>query len=67
MLRRKPSKIQLQIEDKEELDEARKHTAAAAATTSTTAAATGAATLLHQLDRHSKDPSVPHRIGLSSQ
>lgn len=66
MLRRKPSKIEVKVEDKEELEEARKHSAAAAATT-TTSAATGAASLLHHFDRSANDPSSKsHRIGLSS-
>jgi hypothetical protein len=71
MLRRKPTKIQVQIEDKDELEEARKHTATTtttttnAATTTTTTAA--AAALLHKLDRRPKDPSISHRLGLSSQ
>ncbi|KAG5564275.1 hypothetical protein RHGRI_000468 [Rhododendron griersonianum] len=67
MLRRKPSKIEVKVEDKEELEEARKRSAAAAATTSTTSSTTGAASLLHHFDRSSKDPSSKsHRIGLSS-
>lgn len=65
MLRRKPSKIQVQIEDKDELEEARKHSTTT--TSGTTVAASGTASLLNQLDRRNKDPSVPHRIGLSSQ
>lgn len=66
MLRRKPSKIEVKVEDKEELEEARKRSAAAAATT-TTSSTTGAASLLHHFDRSSKDPSSKsHRIGLSS-
>ena len=63
MLRRKPSKIEVKIEDKEELEEARRRNTATASTTATT---TGAASLLHQFDR-AKDPSSKsHRIGLSS-
>ena len=61
MLRRKPSKIEVKLEDKEELEEARKRSAAAAAT-----AATTTASLLQHFDRSSKDPSSKsHRIGLS--
>ncbi|KAL6124991.1 hypothetical protein ACLB2K_077499 [Fragaria x ananassa] len=68
MLRRKPTKIELKIEDKEELEEARQRAAAAAAASTTTAAAdaaastTAASTVLSHLDR-SKDPSSKtHRI-----
>ncbi|KAL8094661.1 hypothetical protein AgCh_036261 [Apium graveolens] len=65
MLSRKPSKIQLKLEDKDEIEEARKQAAAAAATTATTT--TGASSLLHHFDRSSKDSSSKNsRIGLSS-
>jgi hypothetical protein len=58
MLRRKPTKIELKIEDKEELEQARHR---ATATTTTTTASTA---VLNHLDR-SKDPSSKtHRIGL---
>ena len=68
MLRRKPSKIEVKIEDKDELEQARKH-ATATNTTSASAATTTTTALLHHLDRHNnKDPSsVQNRIGLSSQ
>ncbi|KAL0340468.1 UNVERIFIED_CONTAM: Triphosphate tunnel metalloenzyme 3 [Sesamum radiatum] len=60
MLRRKPTKIEVKVEDKEELEEARKHAAAAA---SSSAAAPSASTLLHHFDRSSHDPSSKsHRI-----
>ncbi|KAF5934707.1 hypothetical protein HYC85_025836 [Camellia sinensis] len=60
MLRRKPSKIEVKVEDKEEIEEARKRSAATAAATTTT---TGAASLL----QHFKDPSSKsNRIGVSS-
>ncbi|RXH74362.1 hypothetical protein DVH24_029083 [Malus domestica] len=60
MLRRKPTKIELKIEDKDELEKARKQRAAATSITTTTAATT----LLHHVDR-AKDPSSKtHRIGL---
>ncbi|OVA19190.1 Anaphase-promoting complex [Macleaya cordata] len=66
MLRRKPSKIEVKIEDKEELEEARKRSIASSAATTTTTTTTRAAALIHQLDRN-KDPSnKPQRIGLSS-
>ncbi|KAF5185259.1 hypothetical protein FRX31_025150 [Thalictrum thalictroides] len=59
MLRRKPSKIEVQLEDKEELEEARKRSAAA-----TNTATTGAASVLHHLDKN-KDPSnKSQRIGI---
>ncbi|KAM2722757.1 hypothetical protein EV1_025811 [Malus domestica] len=61
MLRRKPTKIELKIEDKDELEEARKLRAAASSTTTTTTAAT---TLLHHLDRAKDTSSKTHRIGL---
>nr|KYP64161.1 hypothetical protein KK1_018751 [Cajanus cajan] len=65
MLRRKPTKIEVKIEDKEELEEARRRYAASIATPN---AATATATLLRQLDRGgAEDPSsIAHRIGLSS-
>ncbi|GER36144.1 anaphase-promoting complex subunit CDC26 [Striga asiatica] len=63
MLRRKPTKIEVKAEDKEELEEARRRAASAASASSSTAASS----LLHQLDRPSLDPSSKsHRIGLSS-
>ncbi|KAE9602322.1 putative anaphase-promoting complex, subunit CDC26 [Lupinus albus] len=61
MLRRKPTKIQLKIEDKEELDEARRRNAA----TSTTET-TGASALLRHFDSAEDSSSKAHRIGLSS-
>nr|KYP57339.1 hypothetical protein KK1_003599 [Cajanus cajan] len=63
MLRRKPTKIQVKIEDKEELEEARRRHAAATATPN---AAPGTAALLRQLDRVEDPSSKAHRIGLSS-
>ncbi|KAM3253182.1 hypothetical protein P3L10_007252 [Capsicum annuum] len=78
MLRRKPSKIEVKIEDKEELEEARKHAAliaAAAATSSSPSpstgasatATTGATSLLQHFDRSTAvDPSTKNtRIGLN--
>ncbi|KAK7264848.1 hypothetical protein RJT34_32461 [Clitoria ternatea] len=59
MLRRKPTKIEVKIEDKEELEEARRRNATAATTA-------GAATLLRQFDRAQDPSSKAHRIGLSS-
>lgn len=73
MLRRKPSKIEVKIEDKEELEEARKRAAliAASSSTSTAAGTGGAATagvssLLQHFDRSTVDPSSKNnRIGLN--
>ncbi|KAM3363917.1 hypothetical protein P3S68_018771 [Capsicum galapagoense] len=76
MLRRKPSKIEVKIEDKEELEEARKHAAliaAAAATSSSSSpstgasATTGATSLLQHFDRSTAvDPFTKNaRIGLN--
>jgi len=63
MLRRKPIEIKVKIEDKEELEEARRCNASA----TTTTAPAGTAALLRQLDRDGEDPSSKaHRIGLSS-
>ena len=68
MLRRKPSKIEVNIEDKDELEEARKHTTTTNTNTNTTSSTTATAALIHHLDRHNKDPSsITTRIGLSSQ
>jgi len=65
MLRRKPTKIEVKIEDKEELEEARRrNTVNAAANTATTT--TGAASLLRQFDRAEDSSSKANRIGLSS-
>ncbi|RAL43864.1 hypothetical protein DM860_014365 [Cuscuta australis] len=68
MLRRKPSKIEVQMEDKAELEKAPKTAAAAAAagcTSSSTAA--GATSLLEHFDRPAVDhPSKSQRIGLTS-
>ncbi|KAK3007657.1 hypothetical protein RJ639_013891 [Escallonia herrerae] len=67
MLRRNPSKIEVKLEDKEELEDSRKRAAA-----SSSAAATS---LLHHFDRTStattttgaaNAPSKSHRIGLHS-
>jgi len=67
MLRRKPTKIEVKIEDKEELEEARRRNASVATATTTTTATAGTASLLRQLDRGGEDPaSKAHRIGLSS-
>ncbi|PON68543.1 Anaphase-promoting complex, subunit CDC [Parasponia andersonii] len=58
MLRRKPTKIEVKIEDKDELEASRKR--AAEGTT-----ATATSSLLQQLDRATKDASSKaHRIGL---
>ena len=66
MLRRKPSKIEVKVEDKEELEGARKSTSTSTTTTSATSTPTASTTLLHHFDR-AKDPSAkPQRIGLSS-
>ncbi|KAM3221081.1 hypothetical protein P3L10_020349 [Capsicum annuum] len=74
MLRRKPSKIEVKIEDKEELEEARKRAAliAAAASSSssapsTTTVTTGDTSLLQHFDRSTAvDPSTKNtRIGLN--
>lgn len=65
MLSRKASLIQLKLEDKDELEEARKRAAASSATGASTA--TGVNTLLHHFDQASKDSSFKSsRIGLSS-
>ncbi|KAL5985630.1 hypothetical protein ACLOJK_027616 [Asimina triloba] len=74
MFRRKPSKIEVKVEDKQELEEARR---LRSSSSSTTAAALSskpsstAAALLHHLDRDrpTKDPSAiaqlqRQRIGL---
>ncbi|OWM65957.1 hypothetical protein CDL15_Pgr015382 [Punica granatum] len=73
MLRRKPSKIEVAIEDKEELEEARKRAPSAAATStssSSSSSSSAASSLLQQLDRSSAAGANPasksHRIGLSS-
>ncbi|KAI3771765.1 hypothetical protein L6452_02933 [Arctium lappa] len=55
MLRRKPSKIEVKIEDKEELEEARKRAAVTA--TSTTTQPTGGASLLHHFNQSSTTTS----------
>ncbi|KAK7292017.1 hypothetical protein RIF29_07635 [Crotalaria pallida] len=60
MLRRKPTKIQLKIEDKEELDEARRRNP-----TTTTETTTGPSALLRHFDRAQDSSSKAHRIGLS--
>ncbi|KAK7305728.1 hypothetical protein VNO77_43638 [Canavalia gladiata] len=61
MLRRKPTKIEVKIEDKEELEEARRRNVSANAN-----ATAGAAALLRQFDRAEDPSSKAHRIGLSS-
>ncbi|KAL1372223.1 hypothetical protein AAHE18_01G188500 [Arachis hypogaea] len=60
MLRRKPTNIEVKIEDKEELEEARRRIA-----TATTTGATATAALLRQFDRAQDPSSKSHRIGLS--
>ncbi|KAI6682333.1 hypothetical protein NL676_036214 [Syzygium grande] len=68
MLRRKPSKIEVKIEDKDELEDARKRSAAAAAAASAgppASSAAGTSSILQHLDRPSNLPSKSHRIGLS--
>ncbi|VFR00162.1 unnamed protein product [Cuscuta campestris] len=66
MLRRKPSKIEVQMEDKAELEKAPKTAAAAAGCTSSSTAA-GATSLLEHFDRPAVDhPSKSQRIGLTS-
>ncbi|KAI3701518.1 hypothetical protein L6452_26661 [Arctium lappa] len=61
MLRRKPTKIEVNIEDKEELEQSRKR-----ATATTTTTTTGATSLLHHFNNSSATNSKSHRIGLSS-
>ncbi|KAL3535929.1 hypothetical protein ACH5RR_004390 [Cinchona calisaya] len=74
MLRRKASKIEVKLDDKEELEDSRKRAVAAAAASSTSASASASATttttaassLLQHFDRSSHNPSSKsHRIGLS--
>ena len=60
MLRRKPTKIEVKIEDKEELEEGR-HCNNTTATTAATATA-----LLHQFDGAEDPSSKAHCINLSS-
>ncbi|POO01330.1 Anaphase-promoting complex, subunit CDC [Trema orientale] len=63
MLRRKPTKIEVKIEDKDELEASRKRAADSSAAAGT--AATATSSLLQQLDRATKDASSKsHRIGL---
>ncbi|CAK9326538.1 unnamed protein product [Citrullus colocynthis] len=62
MLRRQPSKIEVKIEDKEELEQARKR----AATTTATDATTAAASLLHNINRNKDQTSKAQRLGISS-
>jgi hypothetical protein len=65
MLRRKPTKIQVKIEDKEELEESRKPTITTTTTSSSTTA-TSTSSLLHLLDHSKPNPSSKsNRIGLS--
>lgn len=60
MLRRKPSKVDVKVEDKEELEEARKRSASKPPTNTNTATSV----LLQHLD-HPKDSSnKAQRIGL---
>ncbi|KAL5704586.1 hypothetical protein ACHQM5_022991 [Ranunculus cassubicifolius] len=61
MSRRKPTKIEVTLEDKDELEDARRRSA------STSLTATGAAFVLHQSDRdrdsyhhHPHSPTAPH-------
>lgn len=62
MLRRKPSKVDVKVEDKEELEEARKRAAPKLPPTNTN---TTSSILLQHLD-HSKDTSSKaQRIGLT--
>lgn len=66
MLRRKPTKIEVKLEDKEELQQlqSRYTTPSSTSNTATTSAAeTTTTTLLQHFDRSS---SKPQRIGLSS-
>ena len=61
MLRRKPTKIQLKIEDREELEQSRKSEQPNATATAT------ASSLLHLIDPKRQNPSSKsYRIGLSS-
>ncbi|KAL5065211.1 hypothetical protein RYX36_026948 [Vicia faba] len=64
MLRRKPSKIEVKIEDKEELEETRRRNTTITAANTTTTTTTGAATLLRQFDRAEDPSSKANRIGL---
>uniref|UniRef100_A0A0A0LFB1 Anaphase-promoting complex subunit CDC26 n=1 Tax=Cucumis sativus TaxID=3659 RepID=A0A0A0LFB1_CUCSA len=68
MLRRQPSKIEVKIEDKEELEQARKRAAAAASTTTTTTtdATSAAGSLLHNINRNKDQASKAQRLGISS-
>ena len=65
MLRRKPTKIEVKIKDKEELEEGH-HCNNTTATTTTTTAAVAATALLHQFDGAEDPSSKAHRINLSS-
>lgn len=58
MLRRKPTRLELKAEDKEEYDEAKRRAAAAARAASSAGPAASAL-----LDHHPKT-SINHRIGL---
>lgn len=62
MLRRKPSKIEVKLEDKQELEDSRKPSPPPPST----ANATSSSSLLHLLDRSHPNPSSKlQRIGLS--
>lgn len=67
MLRRKPSKIEVRIEDKEELEEARKRAAGVDSTATT--GPSSSTSLLQHFDRETnKDQSSKsQRIGISNQ
>lgn len=64
MLRRKPSKVDVKVEDKEELEEARKRTAAAAPKPLPTNTNTTASIVLQQIDQSKDTSSKAQRIGL---
>jgi hypothetical protein len=65
MLRRKPTKIQLKIEDREELEQSRK--SQPSTTTTTAPSSSSAASSLHHLidPKHKNPSSKSDRIGLS--
>lgn len=63
MLRRKPTKIQLKIEDRDELEQSRK----SEQPTATAPSSSSSSSLLHLIDPKRQNPSSKSdRIGLSS-
>ncbi|CAN1725405.1 hypothetical protein LINPERHAP1_LOCUS64 [Linum perenne] len=65
MLRRKPTKIEVTIDDKDELEEARRPSSVAVASASTTATTSAASSLANLLDR-TQPTSKSQRISLTS-